>query len=59
LGGERQRWQHDREEFDNIKKRLVGDVALACAFVVYCGPFNQGEEFLIEVDQLLHLTPIL
>lgn len=49
LFGERQRWNNDREEFANIKMRLVGDVALACAFVAYCGPFNQDfREFLIH-----------
>eukprot|EP01042_Synura_sphagnicola_P022260 gene22260-28343_t len=41
LSGERVRWNSDREEFANIKQRLIGDVALACAFVAYCGPFNQ------------------
>jgi dynein heavy chain len=48
LSGERQRWTSDRDEFANIKQRLVGDVALACAFVAYCGPFNQDfREYLI------------
>ena len=27
-------------EFKSLKQRLVGDVAKACAFVSYCGPFN-------------------
>lgn len=49
LGGERQRWTNDRDEFANTKQRLVGDVALACAFVAYCGPFNQDfREYLIH-----------
>jgi dynein heavy chain len=49
LAGERQRWNNDRDEFANIKTRLVGDVALACAFVAYCGPFNQDfREYLIN-----------
>ena len=49
LAGERQRWNNDRDEFANIKTRLVGDVALACAFVAYCGPFNQDfREYLIQ-----------
>jgi dynein heavy chain len=49
LGGERERWSNDRDEFANIKMRLVGDVALACAFVAYCGPFNQDfRDFLIH-----------
>ena len=41
LSGERQRWKSDREEFAETKRRLVGDVALACAFIAYCGGFNQ------------------
>jgi dynein heavy chain len=49
LSGERVRWNSDREEFANIKQRLIGDVALACAFVAYCGPFNQDfREYLIR-----------
>ena len=27
-------------EFKSLKQRLTGDVAKACAFVSYCGPFN-------------------
>ncbi|CAM9139333.1 unnamed protein product, partial [Choristocarpus tenellus] len=41
LGGERQRWTEDSQKFSETKRRLVGDVALSCAFVGYCGPFNQ------------------
>ena len=49
LGGERVRWNNDREEFANIKMQLIGDIALACAFVAYCGPFNQDfREYLIQ-----------
>ena len=49
LGGERKRWNDDRDEFANTKKRLVGDVAVACAFVAYCGPFNQDfREYIIS-----------
>jgi dynein heavy chain len=49
LAGERMRWNSDREEFANIKMQLIGDVALACAFVAYCGPFNQDfREYLIR-----------
>jgi len=49
LAGERMRWQSDREEFANTKLQLVGDVALACAFVAYCGPFNQDfREYLVH-----------
>jgi dynein heavy chain len=48
LSGERIRWNSDREEFANIKMQLIGDIALACAFIAYCGPFNQDfREYLI------------
>jgi dynein heavy chain len=34
------RWINNANEFKSLKQRLVGDVAKACAFVSYCGPFN-------------------
>ncbi len=49
LAGERIRWNNDREEFAHIKMQLIGDIALACAFVAYCGPFNQDfREYLVQ-----------
>ena len=49
LSGEQERWKNDREEFTNTRSRLVGDVALACAFISYCGPLNQDfREYLIQ-----------
>ena len=67
LAGERERWSNDSEEFSNIKRRLVGDVARACAFVAYCGPFNQDfRKYLIDVklfddlkDRLIPLSHTL
>jgi dynein heavy chain len=41
LAGERIRWTEDSNNFASQKMRLVGDSAAACAFVSYCGPFNQ------------------
>merc|ERR1711924_241249 len=41
LAGERIRWTEDSHTFESLKERLVGDCAVACAFVSYCGPFNQ------------------
>merc|ERR1711871_1374990 len=41
LSGERIRWTEDSKTFESIKNRLVGDCAVSCAFVSYCGPFNQ------------------
>ena len=40
LAGEKKRWQADALVFAEDKKRLVGNCALACAFVSYLGPFN-------------------
>lgn len=34
------RWMASRDGFKKKKMQLVGDVAKACAFVSYCGPFN-------------------
>lgn len=49
LAGERVRWAEDAFNFSEQKKRLVGDCAIACAFVSYCGPFNQQfREYLIN-----------
>jgi len=41
LDGERIRWTEDSNNFADLKQRLVGDVAVGCAFTSYCGPFNQ------------------
>merc|ERR1719172_73959 len=41
LAGERVRWTEDSQNFATEKNRLVGDCAVACAFVSYAGPFNQ------------------
>ena len=40
LGGEYTRWKADSAAFDDEIRRMAGDVALACAFVCYAGPFN-------------------
>ncbi|CAM39085.2 putative dynein heavy chain [Leishmania braziliensis MHOM/BR/75/M2904] len=40
LSGERERWTQQSNEFKTLIDRLVGDVALSCAFISYCGPFN-------------------
>jgi dynein heavy chain len=41
LAGEQERWTEDARNFADLKTRLVGDCAVACAFVSYLGPFNQ------------------
>jgi hypothetical protein len=40
LGDNKDRWVKNAAEFKSLKQRLAGDVAKACAFVSYCGPFN-------------------
>lgn len=40
LAGEKIRWNESRLSFADDKRKLLGDMALACAFVSYCGPFN-------------------
>jgi len=40
LAGEKKRWAKDAGRFAESKNRLVGDCAIACAFVSYLGPFN-------------------
>lgn len=40
LQDNKERWIQNANEFKSLKQRLVGDVAKACAFVSYCGPFN-------------------
>ena len=47
LAGERIRWNEDSKTFDETTRRLVGDCALACAFVSYAGAFNQ--EYRLEM----------
>eukprot|EP01040_Poterioochromonas_malhamensis_P004773 gene4773-5123_t len=63
LAGERVRWTEDSNNFSDLKRRLVGDCAAACAFVSYCGPFNQEfRRYLIEdkcvMDCQLRNVPI-
>ena len=41
LSGERTRWTQQLADFALTISRLVGDVALGCAFISYCGPYNQ------------------
>lgn len=56
LGGERTRWTEDSRKFADTKRRLVGDVAMSCAFVGYCGPFNQ--EFRDQLVKTRYATGV-
>merc|ERR1719311_1198613 len=40
LAGEKIRWTEDSNNFASRRKRLIGDTALVCGFVTFCGPFN-------------------
>lgn len=40
LAGERKRWTHDAKMIGEKKKQLIGNVAMCCEFLSYCGPFN-------------------
>lgn len=40
LGDNKVRWLEKKDLFQQTKRELVGNVAKACAFVSYCGPFN-------------------
>ena len=40
LTDEKERWAKGRDEISEQKRRLVGNVSMACAFISYCGPFN-------------------
>jgi len=40
LAGEKARWTEDSKNFAERRKRLVGDVCMAAAFISYVGPFN-------------------
>jgi len=40
LADNKVRWIQTSNEFKATKQKLVGNVAKACAFVSYCGPFN-------------------
>ena len=51
------RWIGKKDMFQQIKKELVGNVAKACAFVSYCGPFNsEFRKKLAEVSFQQDLT---
>eukprot|EP00698_Gefionella_okellyi_P018829 TRINITY_DN568_c0_g1_i2.p1 TRINITY_DN568_c0_g1~~TRINITY_DN568_c0_g1_i2.p1 ORF type:complete len:4478 (+),score=1217.70 TRINITY_DN568_c0_g1_i2:54-13487(+) len=41
LSDKKSTWTAQKESFDDIINRLVGDVAVSASFLTYCGPFNQ------------------
>lgn len=57
LKDERERWGQDAQAFAESKKRLVGDCAVASAFLSYCGAFNQ--EFRVTLTQQCFVPDLL
>ncbi|EEY63593.1 dynein heavy chain, outer arm [Phytophthora infestans T30-4] len=52
LGGEKVRWTGDSNRFVERKQHLVGDCALAAAFLCYCGPFNREYRDLLLRERI-------
>jgi dynein heavy chain len=53
LSDEKARWSKDAKEVSDNKKRLIGNVGLATAFISYCGPFNAEFRNHIANDKLI------
>merc|ERR1719335_1748242 len=56
LAGEKIRWTEDSNNFATRRKKLVGDCALSCGFVTYCGPFNSEFRDKLNYDMFLKET---
>lgn len=56
LSGEESRWVEQRASLHRAEQCLVGDCAVACAFLSYLGPFNRAyrEQLLAEVVKSCH-----
>merc|ERR550514_821501 len=54
LAGEKVRWTEDSNNFASRRKRLIGDTALVCGFVTFCGPFNS--EFRDKLNYEIFLS---
>jgi len=50
LQDERDRWSKGDSLIGESKRRLVGNVSLATAFISYCGPFNSEFRDILSVD---------
>merc|ERR1719160_17454 len=56
LAGEKIRWTEDSNNFATRRKKLVGDCALVCGFVTFCGPFNSEFRDKLNYDMFLKET---
>ncbi|TYZ58790.1 hypothetical protein PybrP1_001566 [[Pythium] brassicae (nom. inval.)] len=54
LGGEKRRWTEDSDRFVERKTHLVGDCALAAAFLSYAGPFDREFRGLLLCERVPH-----
>merc|ERR1719181_271050 len=57
LAGERKRWEEQSESFADEIRRLAGDVAMACSFITYVGPYNA--EYRKELTEKLFTADCL
>lgn len=53
LTDEKYRWTEDSKNFADLKRRLIGDVAVSTAFMSYCGPFNSEFRNLLMKDNFI------
>lgn len=53
LADEEVRWGSDADELAVLKNALVGNVAVATAFISYCGPFNAEFRDIIANDLMI------
>lgn len=51
LSDEKRRWKKGASEIAEDKRKLVGNVSLATAFISYCGPFNADFRDILAVDK--------
>ena len=54
LSDERDRWNKGASEIAEQKRRLVGNVSMATAFISYCGPFNSEFRNILINDQFVN-----
>merc|ERR1711976_314583 len=53
LSDERERWDKGANELSEKKRKLIGNVGLATAFISYCGPFNSEFRDQIANERLI------
>jgi dynein heavy chain 1 len=56
LNFERQRWEHESEQFVESKRTVIGDVLLSAGFIAYLGFFDQQIRHLLVAEWKDHIT---